>query len=266
MTSIMSHLPLALFTTLGALGAGAFVGLAIAFVKGGLTAEQEQAADRKTPIFFVVALLGLIAAVFHLTAPLAGFNVVNGIGRSPLSNEVAVFSLFMVVAAVYSVMAFTGKLGGARKGLVLVTAVLALVLGVMMGMAYMVYTIPSWNNPGTVMQMLGFVLAGSALALVALPAGDGTKAVKLASVAGLVLAVVGLAVQVMVTGGVTAAMVTGAALVSQALPLVLVAVVLAVVAAFCLLKDKALPGVAALVVATFVARLAFYVMEIGVGL
>lgn len=266
MTSIMSHVPLALFTTLGALGAGAYLGLAIAFLKGGLSAEQERAADRKTPLFFCVALVGLIAVFFHVTRPLGALGVFSGIGSSPLSNEVLAFALFMVVAAVYTALAFLGKLGGARKGLAAATAVLALVAGFMMGMAYMIDTIPSWNNPGTVMQMLGYVLAGAGLALLALPAGEPAKPVKLVAAAGLVLAAAGLAVQVVVTGGVTAALFTGSALVSQALPLILVALLLAIVAAFGILKDKPVAGAAALVVAVFVARLAFYVMEIGLGL
>lgn len=266
MTSIMSHVPLALFTTLGALGAGAFIGLAIAFFKGGLNAEQERAADRKTPIFFCVALVGLIAVFFHVTRPLGAFGVFSGVGHSPLSNEVVAFAVFMVVAAVYTVMAFMDKLGGARKGLAAATAVLAVVAGIMMGMAYMVDTIPSWNNPGTVMQMLGIVLAGSALALVALPAGEGVKPVKLVAAVGLVLAVLGLAVQVVVTGGVSTALFSGSALVSQAMPLLLVGLLLVIGAAFGFFKDKALIGSTCLVVAVFVARLAFYVMEIGVGL
>ncbi|MGN0078136.1 MAG: dimethyl sulfoxide reductase anchor subunit family protein [Coriobacteriales bacterium] len=266
MTSIMSHVPLALFTTLGALGAGAFIGLAVAFFKGGLSAEQERRADRLTPAFYCVALVGLVAVFFHVTRPLGAFGVFSGVGSSPLSNEVVAFAVFMVLAAVYSAMAFTGKLGGARKGLAAATAVLAVVAGIMMGMAYMIDTIPSWNNPGTVMQMLGIALAGAGLALVALPAGEAAKPVKLVAACGLVLAALGLAVQVVVTGGLSTALASGSALVSQALPMVLVALLAAIAAAFGFFKDKALVGAGALVVAVFFARLAFYVMELGLGL
>ena len=266
MTSIMSHVPLALFTTLGALGAGAYIGLAIAFFKGGLSEEQERRADRLTPMFFCVSLVGLIAVFFHVTRPLGAFGVFSGVGSSPLSNEVAVFAVFMVVAAVYSAMAFTGKLGGARKGMAAATAVLAVIVGIMMGMAYMIDTSPPRNNPRTVMQTLGISLAGAGLALVALPDGEAVKPVKLVAACGLVLAALGLAVQVVVTGGLSAALVSGSALVNQALPLVLVALLAAIVAAFGFFKDKVLVGAGALLLATFVARLAFYGMELGLGL
>ncbi len=269
MENVIGHIPLAIFTSFGALGAGAFIGLAIAFFVGTDAQADLKAADKRTALPFAVALIGFIAVFFHVTQPLKAFGVFAGVGSSPLSNEVIAGVLFMVFAIIYTVAAFVGKLGGARKGLIGVTAVFAVVFGIMMGMAYMVDTIPTWNNPGTILQMLGFTLAGSALSLMVL--GDATnekaaKVIKIVSVIGVVLAVVGVLIQVVICSDSAAATQSGAAMVITVLPLLVAAALLAIVYVVLLCKSKATVACVLLLVAVFCARLAFYGMELGVGL
>ena len=268
MENVISHIPLALFTTLGSLGAGAFIGLAIAFFKGSFTDDELKAIDKKTWIPVVIAAVGFIAVFFHVTQPMKAFGVFAGVGGSPLSNEVVAGAVFMVLVVVYAIMGSLGKLGGARKGFAAVVAALAVVFGIMMGMAYMVDTIPSWNNPGTVLQMLGFTVAGSVLALLATGGEvESARAIKLVSVTGIVVAVVGLVVQIAVTNGCTGAIVSGSALVSAALPSIVIAVLLLVAAVVVEVKQKRVAvAVVCLAVGVFVARLAFYAMEFGIGL
>ena len=268
MENVISHIPLALFTTFGALGAGAYIGLAIYFFTGKCSDEDLKTIDKRTMIPFVVALIGFIAVFFHVTQPLKAFGVFSGIGSSPLSNEVVAGVIFMVFATIYTILAFVGKLGGARKGLIAVTAVLAVVFGIMMGMAYMVDTIHTWCNPGTVLQMLGYTLAGSALALVVM--GKGEKAVssiKIVALVGIVMAVIGVAVQVVICMGASAATASGSAMVASMLPLIVVAAVAAVVALVLMWKsNNATVACIVLLVAVFCGRLAFYGMELGIGL
>ncbi len=269
MENVIGHIPLAIFTSFGALGAGAFVGLAIAFFMGTNAQTELRAADKRTVLPFAAALIGFIAVLFHVTQPLKAFGVFAGVGSSPLSNEVVAGVVFMVFAAIYTVAALAGKLGGARKGLIGVTAVLAVVFGIMMGMAYMVDTIPTWNNPGTILQMFGFTLAGSALSLVVLGEaanGKAAQTIKIVTVIGIVLAVVGVLVQVVICSGSAAATQSGAAMVIAVLPLLAVAAVAAVIAVALLCKSNAGVACVALLVAVFCARLAFYGMELGLGL
>lgn len=269
MENVIGHIPLALFTTLGALGAGAYIGLAIALLTGSYSDEKLKSADKRTVIPFVVACVGFVAVLFHVTQPLKAYGVFAGVGSSPLSNEVIAGVVFMVFAAIYTLLALVGKLGGARKGLVGVTAVLAVVFGIMMGMAYMVDTIPTWNNPGTILQMLGYTLAGSGLALVVLGDAAGekeAKAIKAIALVGVVLAVIGVLAQVVICSGASAATESGAAMVAAILPLLIVAAVLAIAYVAVLCKSNALAACVVLLVAVFCARLAFYGMELGLGL
>lgn len=269
MENVLSHIPLALFTTLGALGAGAYIGLAIAVFTGAADDEKLASADKRTVIPFIVACVGFVAVLFHVTQPLKAYGVFAGAGSSPLSNEVIAGVVFMVFAAVYTLLALIGKLGGSRKALIAITGILAVVFGFMMGMAYMVDTIPTWCNPGTVMQMLGYTLAGSGLALAVLgdAAGDkDAKAIKIVAVIGIVLAVAGVLVQVVICSGAYAATESGAAMVITILPLLIVAAVLAIAYVALLCKNKPAVAFVLLLVAVFCARLAFYGMELGMGL
>lgn len=281
MEAAFAEMPLALFTTFAPMGAGAFIALAAAL----FTTKFDDAAlakiDKLTlvPVAFVV--VGFIAAFFHLTNPMNAFGVFAGIGSSPLSNEVVVGLVFTVVAVVYAALAFAGKLSeGARKGFVAVVAVLAVVFAVFTGMAYMMDTIASWNSIVVPVQMLGFALVGGA-AIVALMLAMGKAdaagcktAVLGVSAAGALLGAGGIAVQAFMVSGMANAVVAGADVVGAAMIVIVVAVV-ALIAA-CATTVLALGGKSAMamagvsVVCAFVgilcARLAFYAMQLSVGL
>lgn len=196
--------PLAVFTTLAPMGAAAFVMLFAAALKGAYANGAEKALDRMTAIPLVLVLAGFVGAFFHLAAPMNAPYALLGVGRSPLTNEIAVGCVFFVVAVVYWALAMTGKLSqGARTGFLGVLAVLAVVFAAFCGAAYLMDTIPTWNQPTTVVQMIGYGLLGGAAvgslvlgaAKVELPAGFGIAATVVA-VAGLALAVVCFGLQI----------------------------------------------------------------------
>ena len=66
MEAAFAELPLALFTTLAPMGAGAFIALALAFFTTTFTDDQVKKIDRMTLIPFVVVLVGFAASFFHL--------------------------------------------------------------------------------------------------------------------------------------------------------------------------------------------------------
>ena len=280
-----AELPLALFTTLAPIGAGAFIALAVAFFTTKFSDEQLKKIDRMTTIPVVVLVAGFICAFFHLASPMHAFGVFAGLGASPLSNELFAGVVFAVLAIVYWIVAFAGKLGeGARKGFAAVVAVMAIVFACFTGAAYMMETIVSWNTPMVPVAVLGFsLLGGVSLGVLVLAlsgaledaAKGGFKMAALAVlVVGLVLGVVGLLVQVMSVSGMGNALVDGADLVTAAsapMWIGVVCMVVAAAAAFLALRNSKSTALAAAapvlaIVGVFAARLAFYAVQLSVGL
>lgn len=279
-----SEMPLALFTTLASVGAGAFIAWAVALFTAKLDEAQLKKLDTLNVVSLAFVIVGFVAAFFHLTNVMNAVNVFGGLGASPLSNEVAVGCVFTVVALVFVILAAAGKLNaGAREGFAAVVAVLAVVFAVFMGVAYMMPTIPSWDTPAAPVQMLGFALAGGAALEALLVALAGAKADDLASfkTAGLVLSVLGvvlgaggLLMQMGAVSGLENAVYAGADLVAAAMPFIVAAVAALVAACVCtvLALRGTAPvalGVAAAVLAVagvLCARLVFYALQLSVGL
>ena len=282
---MMAELPLALFTTLAPIGAGAFIALAVAFFTTKFSDEQLKKIDRMTTIPVVVLVAGFICAFFHLASPMHAFGVFAGLGASPLSNELLAGVVFAVLAIVYWIVALAGKLGeGARKGFAAVVAVVAVVFACFTGAAYMMETIASWNTPMVPVAVLGFsLLGGVSLGVLVLAlsgaledaAKGGFKmAAPVVLVVGLVLGVAGLLVQVMSVSGMGNALVDGADLVAAAsapMWIGVVCMVVAAAAAFMALRNSKSTALAAAalvlaIVGVFAARLAFYAVQLSVGL
>ena len=282
---MMAELPLALFTTLAPIGAGAFIALAVAFFTTKFSDEQLKKIDRMTTIPVVVLVAGFICAFFHLASPMHAFGVFAGLGASPLSNELLAGVVFAVLAIVYWIVALAGKLGeGARKGFAAVVAVMAVVFACFTGAAYMMETIASWNTPMVPVAVLGFsLLGGVSLGVLVLAlsgaledaAKGGFKmAAPVVLVVGLVLGIAGLLVQVMSVSGMGNALVDGADLVAAASAPMWIGVVCMVVAAasaFMALRNSKSTALAAAapvlaIVGVFAARLAFYAVQLSVGL
>lgn len=282
---MMAELPLALFTTLAPIGAGAFIALAVAFFTTKFSDEQLKKIDRMTTIPVVVLVAGFICAFFHLASPMHAFGVFAGLGASPLSNELLAGVVFAVLAIVYWIVALAGKLGeGARKGFAAVVAVMAVVFACFTGAAYMMETIASWNTPMVPVAVLGFsLLGGICLGVLVLAlsgaledaAKGGFKMAALAVlIVGLVLGVAGLLVQVMSVSGMGNALVDGADLVAAAsapMWIGVVCMVVAAAAAFMALRNSKSTALAVAapvlaIVGVFAARLAFYAVQLSVGL
>ena len=282
---MMAEMPLALFTTLAPIGAGAFIALAVAFFTTKFSDEQLKKIDRMTTIPVVVLVAGFICAFFHLASPMHAFGVFAGLGASPLSNELLAGVVFAVLAIVYWIVALAGKLGeGARKGFAAVVAVMAVVFACFTGAAYMMETIASWNTPMVPVAVLGFsLLGGVSLGVLVLAlsgaledaAKGGFKmAAPVVLVVGLVLGIAGLLVQVMSVFGMGNALVDGADLVAAAsapMWIGVVCMVVAAAAAFMALRNSKSTALAVAapvlaIVGVFAARLAFYAVQLSVGL
>lgn len=284
MEAAFAELPLALFTTLAPAGAGAFVVLACAFLAASFTDEQLKKIDRMSLIPFAAVLVGFACSFAHLASPFNAANVFSGFGSSPLTNEIVVGGVFVVVALVYLIVALTGKLkGAARKGFAAVVGVLAIVFACFTGMAYMINTIVSWDSPLLPLSILGFCLAGGA-AFAALVFGlsgtmdalgrQGRNIVLIVGGLGILLGAIAAGVQIGGVSDLSNAIVSGADLVTAAMPVLVVGIVALLATAaplfVAVLGNGSVPMAGLAVVLALAGilclRLAFYAIQLSIGL
>ncbi|MCD8317217.1 MAG: dimethyl sulfoxide reductase anchor subunit [Eggerthellaceae bacterium] len=283
MEGILSEMPLAIFTTLGSVSAGAYIGLAIALLCGSYSAAQLKKIDNLVLAPIIVTVISFIAAFFHLAGPQNAYHVLNGAGTSPLSDEILFGIIFTVLALVFTILCLTKKLGvTVRKILSVIVAIAAIVYLIFMGMAYIIETIPSWNTPMTILNIIAYgLVGGAAFATWIIAQGGAVKNFGAAKVilvilmiAGVVLAIIAMAVQLSLVADMNNAFIMGQTLVQSALPyaisgLILIAIgaILGIVAACgkCS-KPLALVGTLVIIVGVFLARLAFYLLEMVVGI
>lgn len=209
-----SELPLLLFSVLLPMG---LAGAALTSLVRGLVAEQGEAAGKKLDILatipVAVALVGLVCAVFHLGSPAHMFGMAAGIGASPLTNEIMVAGVAIVLLVVFwlvGLLKHSGKSVQLIFGAVL--AVAAVAVAVATGLAYAIPTIVTWNTPyGWLGQVFLTLVGGSALAAFVLALGgiaDKKAGALLAACA--VVGAVGAAVVVFVQGSFAASVITSA--------------------------------------------------------
>ncbi len=248
-----AELPLAIFTTLAPIGAGAYLAIAILLFSTTLEYEALRKVDRASVVPLIMTIVGFIASVFHLANPLHGMWAFSRVGHSPLSNEITVGVIFLVIAAVCTILALTGKLSvSARKACAVVVAAAAIVFAVFAGLAYHMETIPTWGSVFVPIQMAGFAIVGGSVfggALLALVGVGGRRESASAAVPLLVAAIVGAALAAVgVMGQLASAMalenalVSGQTLVAGAAPFSmagLVLIVLSVVLQWLILRVRA---------------------------
>lgn len=159
----MHELPLVFFTVFTQSAVGAFILLLIGGTLGKIDARR-----MAIGLFASMCLfgLGLFMAVFHLGQPLRAMNVLFRVGSSPMSNEIALSSLYAAFGGLASLGLLLNR--GATK-LFTVLAWLAVVTGVVFLFAipriYQLPTVATWRSSYTlVMMVLTPLIGGGALA------------------------------------------------------------------------------------------------------
>ncbi len=263
----LSELPLTFFTTLCSIGAGAFVILALVLLLASPNGEQTKKINRLTLVPLCVVIVGFIAAFFHLASPLHAIDVFNNLGSSPMSNEIFVGVVFVVLAIIYFVLALLNVLRGvAQKICAVIVGIVGLVFACFCGLAYAMETIPSWDNLYVPLEMIGFALLGGAalgvlvyaqagafgkgyvateeshtkegqVSVVELtpdqqPAHRGLRATTIVFIViGLILSLVGMFGQIILTATFSSSLQSGADLVMETLPFVITSAVCLIVCA-----------------------------------
>lgn len=288
MEAAFAEMPLAIFSTLAPMGAGAFVVLAMAFMTSKFDGDALKKIDKFTAIPVALVLVGFIAAFFHLANPMNAINVFGNLGSSPLSNEVIVGVIFTVIMLVYWIWAFAGKMSeGARKAMSVIVAIVGIVFAFCVGMAYMIYTIPSWNTIAGPIQITGFALVGGAavgvlvLALAGcvseMKSGSLRTGMLVVMAVGLVLGIGGIALQAGMTSGLENAFYSGANMVTGAMMVIICGIICLIGTGVCdwfavrgagagAITGASVGAVVLAIAGILLLRLAFYSMQVSVGL
>lgn len=192
----MHNLSLVLFTVLSQAAVGLVLLSTILLYQlkpqeaGGLTKALRNAGR----LAFPLAVVGVIASVFHLGDPMGGYRALNNLGSSWLSREILFMSLFTAGTAVgFYLWQYRPTELGAIKATGVVTALLGLVTILATGMVYQLPTRPEWNHWANLLAGLitALLLGSLLLALLALTAAESTPAA-LATMGWTALAAVAL--------------------------------------------------------------------------
>lgn len=157
--------PLMIFTVFGQCVAGGFIVLALALLKGNLTAEQQQRLVLSMFGLWGLMGIGFIASTLHLGSPMRAFNSLNRVGASSLSNEIASGAIFFAVGGLGWLLAALKKLpAGLRSVWLIVTMVLGVVFVWMMVRVYnTIDTVPTWYSTWTPMSFFLTLFIGGPL-------------------------------------------------------------------------------------------------------
>ncbi|MBC7005244.1 dimethyl sulfoxide reductase anchor subunit [Photobacterium sp. BZF1] len=159
----MHELPLVFFTVFGQAAVGIFLLSLLAF-----TTKQISDVQLKTANIVAAALLLVGSAIggLHMGQPLRAFNLLFGLGRSPMSNEIILSGLFMACAAATVALSFMPGKESLYKLANKATVLAGLLFAWSIPQVYQLATVASWDTAHTSLQMwLTVLVAGGAFAL-----------------------------------------------------------------------------------------------------
>lgn len=169
MEMALSEISLVVFTTIAPAGAVGYAAMALV-ARLARNAGAGERSDRFLVIPLSLTLVGLIASATHLGTPANALYVVTGLGRSPLSNEVASAAAFLALGGAYWILSFPYRQRIASKTVLLAASLLAAASFIhFVSQAYAVESIVTWNNPvAPFTQWACAIAAGSLVALAGL--------------------------------------------------------------------------------------------------
>ncbi|EPL6453241.1 MULTISPECIES: dimethyl sulfoxide reductase anchor subunit family protein [Providencia] len=159
----MHELPLVFFTVLGQTAAGLFLLAYLSRKMGSIDDKQLKTANI---VAFIVMLIGLVIGGLHVGQPLRFFNMLLGVGRSPMSNEAFLSGVFVGCAAatLFFTLFFKNAVLRELSNIAAVVSGLAFVWSI--PQVYNIATIANWNTGYTTLQMwMTMLVGGGALAI-----------------------------------------------------------------------------------------------------
>lgn len=182
----MHELPLVFFTVFGQLSAGmVFLG-GLHYL---LTHSQNNlfTIAKINSVALIFMALGMVIASFHLGQPLRALNVIFGIGRSPMSNEIFTFGLLFGLTLVSVLLIHfsyenkeskfkliktlcqrVNQIPHLAKIIAILLIILSLIFVWTIVATYMLPTVETWNTYYTAIQMYTAMLVLGSLAVLIL--------------------------------------------------------------------------------------------------
>ncbi|EMP2041020.1 TPA: dimethyl sulfoxide reductase anchor subunit [Proteus mirabilis] len=160
----MHELPLVFFTVLGSSAAGLFL---IAYISKKLGQIDEQQLRNANILALILMLVGLGIGGLHVGQPLRFFNMLLGVGRSPMSNEAFLSGVFTGFAFATVALTIMKKWRGLREICNLFTVIFGLAFVWSIPQVYHIPTIANWNTDYTTLQFwMTLLIGGGVLAMV----------------------------------------------------------------------------------------------------
>lgn len=275
------ELPLAIFTTLMPVAAGAYFGIFLMMLPKGMGDMDRKRIARFSLVPVVLLVVGFVGAFFHLKDPLHAVFAVTNVASSPLSQEIVAACAFAVLAIACWGLETAGKMPAeARVVSFGIVSAVGFLLSVMTGLAYNVSTITPWSHPCVPIEQVGYFLmaslVGVSVSSLSVEAGDKKRQASyfLVPALGFAIAAISTLAHSLFVLGLEGSYVSGADLVAATLPYLAAALILALLAlaffAQIVLRAKKSPSIAIascafLVLGIFCARLAFYCLQLNVG-
>lgn len=159
----MHELPLVFFTVFAQSAVGLML---IAFVGQKLGFSDEVRLNRANLLAFVLTAAALLIGMFHLGQLIRAANMLMGLGRSPMSNEIVLSGLFMLLLAVTLFFSYFKK----NEKVTVICNGAAIIVGLLfiwsITWVYQLNTVNNWNTNHTALQMwLTVLIGGGACAL-----------------------------------------------------------------------------------------------------
>ena len=164
----VNEITLVLFTTLAPAGILACVALALALGFGRLPDDARSRLAHCMVVPLVVALIGLVASATQLGTPSNALYVLTGVGRSPLSNEVAWALVFLALCGSHWLYSFSLQVHRALQRVWCAAIALSGCGAVVaIGFAYQAPTILTWGSALVPVALASSALGGAPLLVAA---------------------------------------------------------------------------------------------------
>ena len=179
----MHELPLVFFTIFGQLSAGMIL-LSSLFYLVYRSKNKLAITQKINAVALIFMAIGMAIASFHLGQPLRAFNVIFGIGRSPMSNEIFTFGLLFAMTFAFVLLNYFVLYPNSTKLqiikplcqkinciphlnylLAMILVILSLFFVWTIVLTYMLATIKTWNSCYTAIQMYTAMLVLGGIAV-----------------------------------------------------------------------------------------------------
>lgn len=153
----MHELPLVFFTVLGQTAVGLFTLVWLSNKLGMTTPQQLKQANI---VGLILVMAGLLIGTLHVGQPLRAINMLLGVGRSPMSNEILLSGLFVAMACgtvFFSTLMKNSLLATLCN---FATVLVGLAFAWSITQVYQLTTVPNWDTSYTSLQLWMTVLVG----------------------------------------------------------------------------------------------------------